>query len=81
MEQLNVFIADFAEDLLNFQWIQIFVQILQAFFNVRVHIATMFKLFDKVINFLVFCYGELIVHYFERLAWLFLYNSIVSSTL
>ena len=53
---MDVFVADFAEDLLDLEWVQIFIQVLQAFLDVWIHIATVLKLFDQVVNFLIFRY-------------------------
>ncbi len=41
----------------------------------------MLKLLDQVVDFLIFRNRELIMHNFERLAWLFLNLAIVSATL
>jgi len=53
VEKLNVIFVDFAEDLGSLERVQFLIGVLERLLNLGVHIATMLKFLDKVVDFVV----------------------------
>ena len=81
MEKLDILVPDPIEDLLNFQRVDLLVSVLEAFLEVRIHCATVLKLFDEVLYVLISSHCILIVDDFETLARFFLDDAVVSATM
>ena len=80
VEQLDVLIPDPTEDLLYLERIHLLVGVLKAFLKLRVHCATVLKLFDEVLDVLVTSHCILIMDDFQALTGFLLDDAVVSAT-